>query len=412
MKKLLALVLCVMMFVSVVPTVAFAGGAAVDNPLYNAAQYNKQIKNMIKHTKTNVENAYKALVADEVVYTSAKTMDDTIVSLVNGIADPLIEKDKYTKAQADAVKDNLRSYFDKTVAKKISDNLYKAYDKDGNRDDLKYAQIVAQAMTDAMTDKDFVAGYQAVATYFALASIVSDIQDNLNDARDDFLDTVDGKFQADFAKKYTTLVDDYIDTVATGAAKAANNNTAYAILSAYVAAADTAYAADMKFIETQNKAVKDAAKTTYNTTVKAAKETDEYTVKVNDEEVKGTLEEFAEDLEIAELELQLVEMDPNATAWEIREAAEAVAEATKAYASAQAQCEKKIAAAKKTYDADVEEADDIADILAYLADYSYSESLEEPYEDYYASLEEINPWALSTEGAWTDFGIRVGSPWA
>ena len=93
MKKLLALILCVMMFVSVIPTSAFAGGAAVDNPLYSASEYAEQIKNMIKNTKSNIEKSYKFLAADQVVYGSAKAMDDIIVGLVDGIGDTLIEKD-------------------------------------------------------------------------------------------------------------------------------------------------------------------------------------------------------------------------------------------------------------------------------------------------------------------------------
>ena len=182
MKKLLALILCVMMFVAVIPTSAFAG--------------------------------------------SAKAMDDIIVGLVDGIGDTLIEKELMKKAGVDAIKDNVRSYIDGAVAKKISDNYYKALDKDGKRDPILYAQLVADSIQGALTDKDFQKGYEAVATYWALASLIKDTRDSLKDARKDFSDSVDKKFQADFAKKYTALVDEYIDTLDTAAAKALKNDAA------------------------------------------------------------------------------------------------------------------------------------------------------------------------------------------
>jgi ketosteroid isomerase-like protein len=235
-----------MMFVALIPTAAFAGGLPVDDPLLTVAQYKKHIENMIKNTKTNVEKSYNTLMGDRIVYTSAKAMDDSVVSLVDAIADPLIEKGKANKAWADACKDAIRFYLDETVSDKIAEELLKGkhLDKDGKWDNLKYAEVVSKAMNDALTDKKFIAGYQAVATNFALRALVSDMSDAIKDEYDDFREnTVDPSFEKKFAEKYTNLVDDYIDTLATADAKIVNNALVDLIYTKAVADANAAYEA-------------------------------------------------------------------------------------------------------------------------------------------------------------------------
>jgi hypothetical protein len=401
MKKLLALVLCVMMFVSVVPTSAFAGGYYVDYPVNTASQYNTQIKNMIKHTKTNVENAYKALVADEVVYSSAKTMDDTIVSLVNGIADPLIEKNKVNKAWADGVKDAMRSYFDSTVAKKIYDNYYKALDSDGNVDSLKYAQLIANSISDAMTDKDFVAGYRAVATYWALANVVSDIQDNLKDARDDFAKSVDNKFQKDFAEKYTNLVDDYIDTFATAAAKVANNELVDEVWDTLIAAAVLTRDTDIA-----------AARTEYATSKKNGLEYLDGLREVQEE----TLDEANLTFAKAEAAYQKVMSDPKATAGEKEEAINTYKEAMNTHTQAVKDYNTEMKKLDGQEERFLEDIADIRDGKIFDAQWQYQfDYLDAEFEmdELGLGYEDINPWAMSSKAAgdWTDFTVLVGSPW-
>jgi hypothetical protein len=196
----------------------------VDTPLETVTQYNKEINNMIKHTRENVEKAYKVLAADQAVYGSAKAMDDTISGMVDGISKTLVEKGKMSKTYADLVKDAVRGFVDSAVAKKISDNYYKALDSDGKRDPILYANLITKSISDVLTDKAFIKGYEAVATYFALSQITEDMRKELKDKYEDFENTVvDSKFAADFAKKYTVLVDDYIDTFITGDLKALSN---------------------------------------------------------------------------------------------------------------------------------------------------------------------------------------------
>ena len=211
MKKLLALVLCVMMFVSVLPTSAFALYPIVDDPLDSANAYAKEIKNMVKHTREAIEDAYGVLVMDQVVYNSAKGMDDAIVNLVDGIAKPLISKGKMTKDYADSVKDAVRGLVDGMVAEKMTKDAYKYMD--GTKVlPLKYAQVFADSVAKALTDKDFQKGYEAVATFFALKQIVSDVNKELDKKYEEFQNNIDGKFDAKFADRYPKLAENFIDT--------------------------------------------------------------------------------------------------------------------------------------------------------------------------------------------------------
>ena len=211
MKKLLALILCVMMFVSVLPTSAFAVYPIVDDPLDSVNQYNREIKNMIKNTRESIEDAYAVLTMDKVVYNSAKGMDDVIVNLVDGIAKPLIEKGKMTKAESDIVKNAVRGLFDGIVADKMTANAYK-YTDGTSIDPLKYAQVFADSVNSALTSAKFQKGYEAVATYYALANIVNDVNGKLADQYIDFINGVDMGFDANFADRYPDLAADFIDT--------------------------------------------------------------------------------------------------------------------------------------------------------------------------------------------------------
>lgn len=255
MKKLLALILCVMMFVSVIPTMAFAendqnppAAAAVaypwiDNPLMAAAQYKKEIENMMKNTKEDIQNAYAEFASNKVVYSTAKGMDDTIVGLVDAITADLIGKkiavynadgtlDKtdltkvqyqFKKADADNIKDLVRGLIDKKVADKMLENEYKfvsKYNDDGSVKEInpiKYAQTFADSVSAVLTDKDFQKGYEGVATYFALASLVKNVNDTLKDEYKAFYGDVDKDFDKDFQTKYPELFASYIDTYAEGA---------------------------------------------------------------------------------------------------------------------------------------------------------------------------------------------------
>ena len=235
MKKLLALILCVMMFVSVIPTMAFAtdgntdkdaaaAGATykatkeatkkdlnVDNPFKTASQYKKEIENMIKHTKESIETAYGVLAMDQGVYGAAKGMDDVIVNLVDAIANPLVEDGKMTSAAVKTVKNNIRALMGAAIAEDMS-KTYKYTNADGEIDPAKYLKTFSKAVSDALTDKDFIAGYQDVATYFALSKMVKDLNDKLEDEYDAFAESVDATFDKTTINAYGEEFAKYVES--------------------------------------------------------------------------------------------------------------------------------------------------------------------------------------------------------
>jgi hypothetical protein len=307
-------------------------------------------------------------------------MDDIIVGLVDGIGDTLIEKDLMKKAGVDAVKDNVRSYIDGAVAKKISDNYYKALDKDGKRDPILYAQLVADSIQGALTDKDFQKGYEAVATYWALASLIKDTRDSLKDARKDFANSVDKKFQADFAAKYTALVDEYIDTLDTAAAKALKNDAAKLALDALLLPGNTAYNTNV-----------DQAKKDYDKNLKDHQTWLDNRAAISD---ARTLTNET-NMKLAQLDYDKVMKDPASTDQQKKDAIEQYAKDCKAYADevaaiaaydeATAKQDKiDLKNFKAAYDKDMREAEydhEVANIEAR------QEWIEAGYE-----FETINPW--------------------
>ena len=232
MKKLLALVLCVMMFVSIIPTSAFAEEVLtlypwIDTPIGSAASYKKEIKDMIKNTREEIEGAYAVMAADKSIYNTAKAMDDTVVGLVDALAKQLIGEKiwvqdvngvgyehRFNKDDSDVVKALLRKWVDDKVASKLADNTYKFYDGD-DYFPLKYAQVFADSVAKALTDKDFQKGYEAVATYFAVSKLMKNVNDKLEDEWKALRDEAYGtKFDTKFADRYPTLAEYYVDTFA------------------------------------------------------------------------------------------------------------------------------------------------------------------------------------------------------
>ena len=232
MKKLLALILCVMMFVAIIPTAAFAAngdearGVAITLDTANA--YNKMVENMVKHTKENIEKAYKVLAGDQVTYNAAKGMDDAVVGLVDGLAETVMGKKvlqssatsgydtRWTKTHTDNVKAALRALIDKKVAQEYADNSYKILDSDGNVDPILRAQTFANAVNSVLTDKDFQKGYEAVATYFAVLNLADSVNTALKDEYKAFQNSVDKSWDTNFAARYPELAatQDIIDTFA------------------------------------------------------------------------------------------------------------------------------------------------------------------------------------------------------
>ncbi len=246
MKKLLALILCVMMFVAVIPTSAFAepikptnAWPTIDNPLESVAKYQKNIDSMLTETKKNIQAAYGILVGDKVVYTTAKSMDDTIVNLVDAISKDLVAKNKsyfvnkdtvvFNKTYVDGVKNQVRFLIDEMVADKMIKNEDKYVTERNDNgsikkiDPIKYAQTFNKAVSDALTDKKFMKGYEAVATAFGLLKLTDDINEKLKDEYDAFKETIDTKFDTKFPQSYPKLDQLFVDTMGEAAVGAVDD---------------------------------------------------------------------------------------------------------------------------------------------------------------------------------------------
>jgi hypothetical protein len=136
MKKLLALVLCVMMFVAIIPTAAFA-----DDALPQAADPTKAwpalsaSKTAVDNAKKNIDSIYGSLAANNAVFGAVKSMDTLIGDLTKGLLEGVDGYDKYvvdpTTGKAvgyytlshDTLVDNAKAYLRGIIGNSIIDNM-------------------------------------------------------------------------------------------------------------------------------------------------------------------------------------------------------------------------------------------------------------------------------------------------
>jgi hypothetical protein len=91
MKKLLALVLCVMMFVAVIPTAAFAATTVTpvpaDLPKAGTSEWpaTSVSKKAISNAKDNIERVYGTLAADSAVFGTIKSVDSVITDIAKDL---------------------------------------------------------------------------------------------------------------------------------------------------------------------------------------------------------------------------------------------------------------------------------------------------------------------------------------
>ena len=184
MKKLLALILCVMMFVAVIPTAAFAdsisGGAVPSNPGWNAK---RDSIDAIKDLKDDITAMYYALAADQTVFGVAKTYHD----LADGLAKSMFDgKDSVeiagVKKYHDELVDNVRVYIKgiigSEIMKELDANKNGWYDADkGTYDPQKYLKAFSDAATKAVASEKAQKGIEALVMGLAALSAQSDIND-------------------------------------------------------------------------------------------------------------------------------------------------------------------------------------------------------------------------------------------
>ena len=202
MKKLLALILCVMLFVSVIPTAAFAAGttggvawtsgATAAKPAWKDTAVSKKT---ISDLNKDIKAIYYAMAADDAVFATAKTM----YALSDGIAAGLLEgvdnktftwyddqgvQPSVTLYHDDMV-DNVRAYLNANIGNEITNYINKRAglwtDSAGHVKPEAYLKVFADAATKAVSSEKAQKGIEALAT--ALFAIK--VQGNANDHADD-----------------------------------------------------------------------------------------------------------------------------------------------------------------------------------------------------------------------------------
>ena len=195
MKKLLALILCVMLFVSVIPTAAFAADVGVgDASGWAASKINtKAISNM----KDDIASMYAALAVNQTVFGTAKVMHDLADGMVKALfADTdsidFLNPDgtvNHTVAHDDLVT-NARAYLKEIIGGHINSYIAKRLpamtDDDGNVDAEDYLKLYTKAVSDALTSSKAQKGFEA----FVYAIVTAHLADSINDQFDDLYDAM------------------------------------------------------------------------------------------------------------------------------------------------------------------------------------------------------------------------------
>ena len=212
MKKLLALLLCVMLFVAVIPTAAFAA-AWEDKAVSNTA---------IKEAEKSIKNMYTAIATDELVFGTAQSLHDLFDGLskqmfdgVDSIDVPVTQSKlkpittNKAKTYHDDLVDNTRAYLKgivgDSIAKYISDrtDAFTSGTINGGVDPEKYLNVFVAAVNDAVTSEKAQKGIEAFAYSLAMIKIRESVKSEAEDIQTAIKDWGIGKW-AEFGENFDT----------------------------------------------------------------------------------------------------------------------------------------------------------------------------------------------------------------
>lgn len=197
MKKLLALILCVMMFVAVIPTAAFAVTVPTGATFPTSSGYvptwakERVAKDAIDDATDSIMAMYQTLAADNGVFATVSAIDGVVSGIskelwkdFDGTIDGLAADDleKATKNLfRDVIGNEIMNYMDKRWSAFASKN------DDGTFDinPLKYMEVFATAASKAVSSKKAVANIQAIVTALAAMKTYDDFLDGLDDLAGD-----------------------------------------------------------------------------------------------------------------------------------------------------------------------------------------------------------------------------------
>jgi len=224
MKKLLALILCVMMFVAVIPTAAFAytptvGSGANRNKDGNGYSVDQQPTYMDKTTaRRAVENLgkdvnamYTALAADQTVFDTAKTIYNLTDSLSKSLLDGIGSYTYYTtdangnrvsheifeEDLATNVRKSLNGLIGNTITNYMNDRIglftSEVKDADGNVINHvvkpeKYLQVWGKAVENALSSEKAQKNLEAIVYGLFAMKVQKEVNDGANDLYTDIVD--------------------------------------------------------------------------------------------------------------------------------------------------------------------------------------------------------------------------------
>ena len=207
MKKLLALILCVMMFVSIIPTAAFADYAKVATTADSGTGYisKTEAKDATDAAKDAIETMLKGIAADQGVYGTVTAIDSVVVSLSKALfADidsltfkaGLLDNEEHADVSASDLEDATKAFLRNAIGDSIASYMNKRYtvwsDSDGVVDPEKYMETFAKAASDALNSTKAQRNIEALVYTVALAKFMNDIDDQRSDLADDIRDWEDG----------------------------------------------------------------------------------------------------------------------------------------------------------------------------------------------------------------------------
>jgi len=235
MKKLLALILCVMMFVAVIPTAAFAVSlpagwvptTAAGSAYYPQWASEYSAKKAVEAATDNIQALYQTLAADQGVFATVSAIDGVVTGISKEIwkdSDGFTIKDTNGNSvsfSADAsekltnaflrtiIGDEIMNYMDNHWSSFATHNTIK--DANGNVireytkiDPVKYMNAFATAASKAVSSDKAIANIQAYVLGLAAIKQYDDFLDDLGDLRDD----IDAWSDGDGAEIWATYFSD------------------------------------------------------------------------------------------------------------------------------------------------------------------------------------------------------------
>jgi hypothetical protein len=126
MKKLLALVLCVMMFVAILPTSAFADRELPNNPTSKAWPALSASKTAVENAQKNLDSIYGSLAANNYVFESVKSIDTFVSDLTKGLLKDVdnVKNPAGRIVSHDTLEDNAKAYLRGIIGNSINKEMY------------------------------------------------------------------------------------------------------------------------------------------------------------------------------------------------------------------------------------------------------------------------------------------------